>query len=549
MSDESVNADDFGSVPEWEELSREANAVQSALPTERLQDQFQKTQFQERGPEILQALRDPKIRLESVLNIWGAIDDCHPPDAEAGYGNNQLECEGDPPEPRIIHLQYAIDVLKSHWPKSALYTLGLRVVDACLAFIERLNTSTPEGDIVQPSDGMLWLDRLGIDWLDNITDGGIWGTSYVNDLTRGELEADRRDRWDNHRQSGIALLDFWVGEDDIPDKLYPLQSLTSYIGSNLQRQLDHRPAMAMPIHTEVERVSMREDRHVRQNEDTPQAELFEGDERIAQTPVLESTKLAEIVEQGTDDLQSITGMRLLVWLIRQCHRQKFQGQQQPRVIGIEGGVQALADEIGETSDRGRGRLKKILRAGQSWRVEWSGGEAGGLWTYTHDDTSGPDKRAYLELTIGAPLAPHYNTKALQPGKRTLVPVVELAPFVSPGSLYAQQAAFQQAVVRAIVQRRQQIASRGGAKLSDRDLWQIAEPLGLPQSTMDRAIDRWLHDGDDGLQFLELIDGDLYHLADNERYGLARRFIDDTADRAEQASEAGKRSAQRRKNRE
>jgi len=71
--------------------------------------------------------------------------------------------------------------------------------------------------------------------------------------------------------------------------------------------------------------------------------------------------------------------------------------------------------------------------------------------------------------------------------------------------------------------------------------------------MKRALDRWTSDGDNGPQFLELVDGRLegeavYHLADNDKYRRAREFVAETARRSQRASEAGKASANKRKNR-
>jgi hypothetical protein len=400
-----------------------------------------------------------------------------------------------------------------------------------------------------PSDGMLWLDKVGLEWLDKWTDAPVDESSFEQ----------ARSRWENKRGT-LELLKLWVAPtDDIPLKLWPVERVAEHLWNHeirpqWERLRDNRPAVVRAVHDDLEEMAFRNGRTVRE-QDGPQLELWnDGDELVAQTPTLAEQQLAQVVEQGTEEFRSITGVRLLVHVIRTTHLQFYRGVDDPRVVEIEGGIKELSRQIGGPgSGKSQDRLRKILEAGSQWRKEWNGVIERGLWTWRVDDRTGPGKRSHIRIIVGDPLSPQFVHK-MPKGERTLVPIVDIAPLVNPGRYYGPQAAFQQAVVRKIVERRKHIPDRGGAALSlSDDLWPVADRLNLPQSTMKRALDRWTSDGDDGPKFLELVDGRLegdavYHLADNDKYRRAREFVAETARRSQRASEAGKASANKRKNR-
>lgn len=98
----------------------------------------------------------------------------------------------------------------------------------------------------------------------------------------------------------------------------------------------------------------------------------------------------------------------------------------------------------------------------------------------------------------------------------------------------------------MVAQRMEIARFGGARLLREQLCRIADRVGLPTATMDKALDRWTNDGDDGLAFLEEVAPNTYHIADNDKYGQARRFLDETARRSKQGRRRGLRSGRKRR---
>ncbi|MDZ7703885.1 MAG: hypothetical protein U5L04_05305 [Trueperaceae bacterium] len=431
--------------------------------------------------------------------------------------------------------------------RKARRLLAGRVRDEIAKFTEKVQDFAEEHGVEHDGsplelDEMLWLDALFFDHLATV------GDQAEQSAKVGRTKA--RERWASGDAPSVWRL--WFDEENHGPYCHFAPKLAEYLWCDqvepeLKRIRDNRPALAVPVYDALEATAWHKGRHVERDADSSQLSLLsEDNDLLAQTPFLPDERLQRILEAGADDLRSITAIRLFIYLVRAVHQRAFEDVPDSTVLEFEGGIKGLAEEIGETSNKGRAKLKGILEAGQRWHVTWPGGAAGGLWTYTYDDTSGSHKTARLELRLGAPLAPMYNLKRLRKGQRTLTPIVDMAPLVSPGRYYAPQAAFQQSVVRAIAERSMQIADDGGVLLTLPKLWPIADALGLPKSTMQRALDRWLHDGDDGPAFLEKVDRDRYHLADNERYGLARRFIDETARRKKRGQIRGKASQRKRK---
>ena len=454
-------------------------------------------------------------------------------------------------EPEGVFYKYVNHVLEEAGADDVSDEYRDRLARELFTAVKRLIARFIEGHGNQPDDapdmwgvdGMLWLDAVAIDWLESEGWDG-WRTD-----PDGARES-ARERWESESSAG-ELFALWVypGES-MPWKLKPVAWLCEYLWETelrerWERASKNRPAIIMPVHNTVEEMAWKPGgRTVKQN--GSQLHLFDDeDQLLATTPFLPGDRLATIIEAGAEDLGSITAVRLFVYLVRTVFHQWTDEQHDFRVVDVEGGIQGLADAIGEKSGRARAKLKKILQAGLHWHVDWPGGEAGGLWTYRYDDTSGSHKGARLRIVLGDPLLPGYTFKKR---RQILVPVVEPAPLVSSPRTYRNQAVFQQVLVREIVERRKDIARFGGARLELQDLWQIAKRVGLTRNTMGKAMGRYLVDGDDGPAFLEEVDTDQYHLADNEKYGKARRFIDETARRSAKGRKMGKVSARKRKQR-
>jgi hypothetical protein len=526
---------------------------------------------------------DAPIESDGVITVdifWKGLSD----------GLSQLQKLIEFPHKTGLHTDHAVSVLSNQnedngpLKNKAVSMLAESFQEVASELSKRVAKSINEnGGIPTKLEEVKGFERNGILLLDSVYCQLLEELGETGKEIANQARQSAKNRWTELQKSGadpsnIDLFKLWKPNPELNKTSKPIlgfsyeeefRSLfilraTYYLTEALwedeikpkwERLRHGRPAVPEPTHVGIQKLAFNEGRRVQAHpEDSLQQKLWSpDDELIAQTPTLPEQKLARVVREGIEEFRGITGVRLLVHVIRASHLKYFSDARDPRVIEVEGGIQQLSREIGE-SGKGdkREKLRNILEAGQHWKKDWNGGSEGGLWTWRNQGETGPGKRSKLRIIVGDPLFPTATFK--QPkGKRTLVPIVDIAPLVTPGYTYGPQAAFQQSVVRKIVEKRLKIPERGGAPLSLKDdLWPIADRLGLPQSTMKRVLERWTCNGDDGPQFLELVKGKIngkavYHLADNEQYGLAKNFINETARRSKKASEAGKASALKRKN--
>jgi len=235
---------------------------------------------------------------------------------------------------------------------------------------------------------------------------------------------------------------------------------------------------------------------------------------------------------------------LLPSFAEEGHRRTLQEMPQPSVLGFEGGAAGFAEWLGTRSKKAQEEVTEILRAGQRFQRSWAGVEIGGLWTYSLAKAA-PGRRAFLEVRLGRPLMPYFAKQFLSQRDQLIVPVVGMPPRVGRSNEWGAQAAFQFAIVRALVERRTDVVTKGGAQLSMLELERLARTVGLPVETLMKVLDRWTHDGDDGLACLEIVERDRYHLPNNSSYSDARSFIEGGGRRSLEKRKAAKMSVARR----
>lgn len=319
------------------------------------------------------------------------------------------------------------------------------------------------------------------------------------------------------------------------------------VGYFVKTQSRHSPALANPIHTDVERLAWQK-RTQRRN--GTQIDLLDFEDRRVATaqdskgvPLVDS-KIMQSIERGTNALNSIVGVRTLLHLLKAGHAHDVAARSEGKTWDGRmkwGSLTELADECELTSRHQRKQLIDILRAGQHWRISWGTGEAGGLWTYHFNETRGGARDGYVSVQLSDVLR-YGHVFELDKKSRRMTPIVEIAPLVGNTRFYGNLAAFQQVIVREMSERRDEIAKYGGVELKDIELLRIARPLGVPKKTVFEARDEWLKCDP---PFLVEVSKNRYHVADNHRYGEARAFLDEGATRYKKAARGGRKSRKRK----
>ena len=422
-------------------------------------------------------------------------------------------------------------------------------------FVDSLPEDVDEDDVPEfwSKDGMLWLDAVAIDWLES--EG--WNRWPTDADGARETARERFASMTDDAGGGRETLGLWIDPNaEIPVHLRPVEWLCEYLWKEelreqWQRSRNSFPAVTPGVYDNMERVSLRPDRDVETDRERRQLRMFEAGDLVASTstlPLDSYERLESIISEGTDALRSMTAIRFMTQLIRRCHSRYVAGEQNPTIFQWEGWTD-LAEWIGATSNKARERLPKILEAGARWEVQWEDGAAIGLWapsvTRGEPGAKGGHVPDNIEVRIGKPLAPLWTFEGKS--RSVLMPVVKLPDLDTNAKRWMPgQAAFALAVVRELVERRDEIHQHGGAQLTPTTVERIASRVGCPKTTAKRLIQRWTDPQRDEPLFLDAVEAGRYHLADNEQYGKARQFLDETAKRSHRGSKMGKASARKRK---
>jgi hypothetical protein len=384
-------------------------------------------------------------------------------------------------------------------------------------------------------DGLLWLDARAARHLEE----KLGAKKEARDLRENALH--RREEFFQHLEpvlAGIApyapleafegLFRLWgpvgaAADEPIPFAL-PLAILLwrKKVKARAEGRRERQTAISSLIAREVERVCWETGRVVRPAAGGAELVSDRG-EVLATIPTLPPEEF-EVMQRAVRQLGSLTGHRIIRWLAGEGHQRVLDGEPNPSIITVYGGMEAFAEKIGANSRKAPEEALAVLRAGQEFRVTWPGGEVGGLWMYTAFDRTTRGKRAWLEIRLGSILLPFYAKRNLPKHQQWLVPIVPLPPFVGRPHDFAAQAAFQFKIVGALLDHRIQLVTDGGALLGAEELRRRAEQVGLPVATIPRVLDRWSQDGDDGPAFLERVERDRYNLADTAPYRGARGFL-------------------------
>jgi hypothetical protein len=303
----------------------------------------------------------------------------------------------------------------------------------------------------------------------------------------------------------------------------------------IERRLSHSSTLPLEIGKAVFSTYGRRDAELSRNK----AQLLCDGEVIATVPAIDARLFAQINKRA---LGSLDMAKAIPWVVRKGWEQ--QGQPNDADIIIERGLRGFAETVLHL--RGNSaleRARQVLHAGRDFQREWPGGfESCGLWTLLHRAES-PNCPAHLTITTAPILRPHS-----QAGKQVLgsmlSPVIHPPPLTGRANEHAPQAFFANLLVLQLVEHRKELLS-GGAIITREKIEHIAEEVGLPLSTLYKALDRWTKDGDDGEAFL-IIEGNpkkaaRYMLADNEKYKAEREFLLEGARRTVSATEAAKKS--------
>lgn len=289
------------------------------------------------------------------------------------------------------------------------------------------------------------------------------------------------------------------------------------------RTFHEHPALALVVHAEA--MNMLTRARLAENNKGQRGIGFPGDDIAHVDFSVIETALRGRVENGFKLFGSTTSHRVFRHLVLSGHRQALNGAGDPRVLNFTGAYARIAEDLGLKSKVESDKIRDIIEAMNHHELN-IGNRRERVLMRSYTKGAGP-KPAKLEIILGFPLLPNYvqdlkdafNNKLEASIAKRLIPLVSEPPLIGRKRDHGPQFTFQMAVVNKMRLESNSIVRLGGVTLEKATLEQLANVAGLPIALIDKVIDRWTQDGDDGPKMLERIEGDVYRLAHKPAWDL------------------------------
>ncbi|MBS0655880.1 MAG: hypothetical protein JSR46_08895, partial [Verrucomicrobia bacterium] len=283
---------------------------------------------------------------------------------------------------------------------------------------------------------------------------------------------------------------------------------------------------------------------------SPKAKVIENDHQLQivdKSDLVGSIKIPTIaphllraVKDGSYKLSSVYSHRLFRFEVQEPFRKKAAGDDDCRVIRLDGGRTELAERLGFKGKKAITTLGEILAAQAHFEFTMKG-ISGNLIQLTRYISPVTKREEGLEITVGTMLLPYHCFDAYNKGEcGLLIPLVKDPPLVGAHCFHANLYSLQMDVMAAFSDQSIELSTTGCIKISQR-LWEeLCIKNGIPPSLAQLVHDRWISDGDDQPKFLQMIQKEHYTLG-NE-YAKELEFLKEQGNRRLQASNAGKLSS-------
>lgn len=266
----------------------------------------------------------------------------------------------------------------------------------------------------------------------------------------------------------------------------------------------------------------------------------EGDQLLV-APAVDVNMIATF-KKGVKELGTLTGHKLLRWQVNAGFERWAKGENDPRLIEIDGGFSRIADSINCRHPSEIAKVRDILHAQAHGFFKFADGSHGNMIILNILNTYRNSEPSKIRIILGDMLLPDYIHQVTGSDRR-FIPIGEIPP-LSGGSpdTYAAQAQLQLLVFCEFSNQSVRLAQEGNVLLKPEWWTEKALEAGLNPDKIATVIEHWCQP-DFFNCFLER-QGDEYRLA--SYYNRQQKFLENQGIGRIKNSEKGKKSVEKRK---
>ncbi len=253
-------------------------------------------------------------------------------------------------------------------------------------------------------------------------------------------------------------------------------------------------------------------------------------------------KMISMLQSAVKSSSSLTGHKLIRWLIKTGFEQWCRKEDDPRAIDITGGYGQIAELAGCTSPRAIAEVRGILEMQAFGQFVFPDGRRGNMIILTVLGRNRNTEPSEIRIILGDMLFPGFVHQMKKHDCRRLIPIGDLPNLQGSKNTHAFQAQLQFLVFEEFSNQSDRLAEVGSAFIPINRWKEMADESGLNSDRVADVVRHWCEP--DLLRcFLEK-HGDEYRLA--SYYERAHRFLIDQGQQRLIGSRKGKASSQKRK---
>lgn len=205
-------------------------------------------------------------------------------------------------------------------------------------------------------------------------------------------------------------------------------------------------------------------------------------------PVMDP-KMIKLFQGGVKSLGSLTGHKLLRWEIKKGYEKWAQGEEDWRLIKIDGGFSKIAELADCNSEHDISKIKEILYTQAHGLFAFPDGSRGNMLILRVEDRYRNSEPSKISIVLGDMLLPGY-VHGLKGREQRLIPIGDLPPLHGSKNTHAFQAQLQLIVFEEFSNQSKRIAELGAA-LIPIDRWKdMAHEAGLNPDKVDVILSHW-----------------------------------------------------------